>query len=158
MGLIDFGLTGKLRSDERRTIARAVRALVARDIEATLRLLLALGELPPGFDLDAFRSDVSGVLRDQVGGVVARTTGADSDPDTEANALERLVGDLFRVTHRHGVWLPDSTTLLIKALVTIEGVARSLDPELNIVVKAIPIIAKSLVPKWLSWASRSGSR
>jgi len=158
LGLIDFGLTGKLRPDERRTIALAVRALVARDIKATLRLLLALGELPPDFDLDAFRSDVSGVLRDQVGGVVARTAGVESDPDTEANALERLVGDLFRVTHRHGVWLPDSTTLLIKALVTIEGVARSLDPEINIVVKAIPIIAKSLVPKWLSWMSRSGSR
>ena len=59
--------------------------------------------------------------------------------------------DLFRVMRRHGVWLPESTTSLIKTLVTIEGVVRSLDPEINVVMKAIPIIAKSLVPKWLSW-------
>ena len=98
------------------------------------------------------------MLRDQERGVFARATGSDSETNAEANALERLVGDLFRVTQRHGVWLPESTTLLIKTLVTIEGVARSLDPELNVVVKAIPIITKSLVPKWLRWGNRFRAR
>ena len=158
LGLIDLGLTGQLRDDERRTIARAVRAFVARDAEATLNLLLALGELSPDFDLDAFRNDIRAVLGSQVRGVFARATGTESKTDGQANRLECLVGDLFRVTRRHGVWLPESTTLLIKTLVTIEGVARSLDPEINVVVKAIPIIAKSLVPKWLSWGRGFGSR
>ena len=158
LGLIDLGLTGQLGDDERRTIARAVRAFVARDTEATLRLLLDLGELSPDFDVDAFRDDVRAVLGEQARGAFARATGSGSETDDQTNQLERLVGDLFRVTRRHGVWLPESTTLLIKTLVTIEGVARSLDPEINVVVKAIPIIAKSLVPKWLSWGRGSGSR
>ena len=158
LGLIDLGLTGRLEDDERRTIARAVRALVARDVDGTLRLLLALGELSPDFDLDAFRDDIRAVLIDQAHGVLAQATGSNSEENGQVNRLECLVADLFRVTRRHGVWLPESTTLLIKTLVTIEGVARSLDPEINVVVKALPIIAKSLIPKWLGWGRRFGPR
>jgi len=154
LGLIDLGLTGRLGNDERRTIARAVRAFVARDAEGTLSLLLALGELSPEFDLDAFREDIRATFREKGRGAIARATGSNSETDSQVNRLERLVGDLLRAARSHGVWLPESTILLIKTLVTIEGVARSLDPEINIVAKAIPIIAKSLLPRWLRWGRR----
>ena len=68
-----------------------------------------------------------------------------------------MVDELFTVTRRHGILLPESTTLLIKTLVTIEGVARALDPEINVVVKAVPIVLRSLAPAWPglpSWLRR----
>ena len=60
--------------------------------------------------------------------------------------------ELLGVAARHRIYLPPSTTLLIKTVVTIEGVARSLDPELNLVVTAVPIILRSLTPRFLRWS------
>ncbi len=151
LGLIDLGLTGRLGDRERRIIARAVRALLARDAEATFQLLLKLGTTPAGFDLAAYRSEIGEVLKRNGRAAMSRTVGGDSTGEASDNRLEGMVDELFGVTRRHGVWLPESTTLLIKTLVTIEGVARSLDPDINVFLKAAPIVLRSLTPKWLRW-------
>jgi ubiquinone biosynthesis protein len=154
LGLIDLGLTGRLGEEERRIIARAVRALLARDADATLRLLLELGTTPADFDLASYREEIEAALRQHGRGAMSRVVGGKSTGEAGANQLEGMVDELFGVTRRHGIWLPESTTLLIKTLVTIEGVARALDPEINIVVKAVPIIVRSLTPRWLRWGRR----
>jgi ubiquinone biosynthesis protein len=79
---------------------------------------------------------------------VAHVTGRNGGAQ---NGLETFVNDLFRVAYRHGLYVPPSTTLLIKAIVTIEGVARSLNPNLNVVSAALPIVLRSLRPRWLRW-------
>jgi len=157
LGLIDLGLTGELRDRDRRQIARAVRAFLARDADALLRALLEFGRLPADFELEAFRVDVTKVFQEQRARVAARSGGSAAERP-ELSHLEELVERLFRVARRHRLELPPSTILLIKSLVTIEGVARSLDPEINVVVKAVPIVLRSLAPRWLRWRHRIGSR
>jgi ubiquinone biosynthesis protein len=161
LGLIDLGLTARLGPSERRTIARAVRALLARDIDTTFRLLLELGTPPPDFELAPYRAAIAGVLGQHGRIALSRVSGARSATGragpVDGNGLERMVDELFAVTRRHGILLPESTTLLIKTLVTIEGVARALDPEINVVVKAVPIVLRSLAPAWPglpSWLRR----
>ena len=148
LGLIDLGLTGELRPGDRKLIARAVKALLARDRDALLRTLLDFGTTPADFEIAAFRADIEGVLGAHQNRVAPRAAGDGGDPSP---GLEGLVDDLFGVTGRHGVHLPTSTTLLIKTLVTIEGVARSLDPEINVAGKALPILIQSLAPRWTRW-------
>lgn len=143
LGLIDLGLTGELRPGDRKIIARAIKAFLARDSDAVLYTLLEFGTTPSEFDLAAFRKDVVEAF-DEV-------RGHGGTSEVAAVPLEELVDSLFRVAHRHGVQVPGSTTLLIKTLVTIEGVARSLDPEINVAAKAIPIVLRSLAPRWLRW-------
>jgi ubiquinone biosynthesis protein len=154
LGLIDLGLTGRLGDVERRIIARAVRALLARDIDATFRLLLELGTPPADFELATYRAEIGAVLRRYGPGAMSRVAGSEASGQDDSNRLEGMVDELFAVTRRHRIWLPESTTLLIKTLVTIEGVARALDPEINVVVKAVPIIVRSLAPRWLRWGRR----
>ena len=36
-------------------------------------------------------------------------------------------------------------------VLTIEGVARSLHPELNVVTTALPIVLRSMRPQWMRW-------
>jgi predicted unusual protein kinase regulating ubiquinone biosynthesis (AarF/ABC1/UbiB family) len=55
------------------------------------------------------------------------------------------------VAYAHDICVPPSATLLIKTLLTIEGVARSLHPDINLVAAAIPIVLRSLTPRWLRW-------
>jgi predicted unusual protein kinase regulating ubiquinone biosynthesis (AarF/ABC1/UbiB family) len=153
LGLVDLGLVGEAFPEDRKRIARAVRAFVSGDPDVLTRTLLEFGSLPPDFDYPAFRADVCAAVRGSEA-VFARVTGKEAHENEGSgaeNSLEQLVNKLFRVAYAHGVYVPRSTTLLIKTLVTIEGVARSLDPSINLVTTAIPIVLKSLTPRWLRW-------
>ena len=152
LGLIDLGLTGESGTQDRRRIARAVRAFVSGDAEALTRALLDFGMPPPEFSYADFRADILAVARQHEAQLVAHVTGRNGVAPAAQNGLETFVNDLFRVAYRHGLYVPPSTTLLIKAIVTIEGVARSLDPNLNVVSAALPIVVRSLRPHWLRWS------
>lgn len=152
LGLIDLGLTGESREQDRRRIAKAVRAFVSGDPELLSRALLEFGALPPAFDFEAFRADVAAVAGRHEGRVVAQVIGEDADVAGGSNHLENLVHELFKVAYRHNMYVPPSTTLLIKTVVTIEGVARSLDPNINVVATALPIVLRSFARRWFTWS------
>jgi ubiquinone biosynthesis protein len=154
IGLIDLGLTGELTRDARRQIARAVRAFLSRDADGVLRALLALGHTREGFDFDAFRAEVSQLFAARGGSTFARLRGRGAKSGNATDGLEDLIEDLLAIAHRHGVRFPDATTLLIKTLVTIEGLVRSLDPELDVVAKSVPLVLASMAPPWLRFGRR----
>ena len=155
LGLIDLGLTGESGTQDRRRIARAVRAFVSGDAEALTRALLDFGMPPPEFSHADFRVDILAVVRQHEAQLVAHVTGRNGVAPAAQNGLETFVNDLFRVAYRHGLYVPPSTTLLIKAIVTIEGVARSLNPNLNVVSAALPIVVRALcIPAWRQRARR----
>ncbi len=152
IGLIDLGTVGTLDRDARRQIARAVRAFLARDADAVLRALLALGQLAPDFDFAAFRAEVAALFASSGGGAVSRLRGRAGA--RSGDGLEELMDQFFAVSRRHGVRFADATALLVKTLVTLEGVVRALDPELDVVMKALPVVLSALTPRWLRWSRR----
>jgi ubiquinone biosynthesis protein len=143
LGLVDLGLTGRFGANERRAVTQAVRAFAGRDPENVIRALLGLGAPPPGFRLEAFQKDVLQVVKSRPEPTPASPSGE------EPTRLERLVNDLLAVARRHEIEIPPSTTLLVKTLVTIEGVARSLDPDLDVTRAALPVVVRALRPRWL---------
>jgi len=150
LGLVDLGLTGELGRDDRRQIARAVKAFVARDADGLIQALLGFGTLPPGFVAEEFKADVQQLVRGRAPRLATRIRGRGGDGAADdSNSLEEFVTALFALADRHGIHVHASTTLLIKALVTIEGVARSLDPELDLAAAAAPVVLRSLAPRWL---------
>lgn len=149
LGLIDLGLTGESGPEDRLRIARAVRAFVSGDPEALCRALLDFGILPPEFTYEDFKADVGKVVRQNESVVMAQMMGKNGDGG--ASGLETLVSELFGVAFRHSIYVPPSATLLIKAIVTIEGVARSINPNINVVATAVPIVLRALKPQWLTW-------
>lgn len=156
LGLIDLGLTGESGDQDRQRIARTVRAFISGDSEALTRALLEFGTPPPDFRFDDFKLDVMAVVQQNEGHVIAQVTGRNgrSEGPDASSRLERFVGELFKVAHRHNLYVPPSSTLLIKTIVTIEGVARSLNPNINVVAAAVPIVLASLAPRWLRWRFR----
>lgn len=153
LGLIDLGLTGESGEKDRQRIARAVRAFISGDPDVLTRALLEFGVPPPDLDFEGFKADVARVVRQNEGDVIAQLLGRDGQPTGAGgpSRLEAFVGQLFKVAYRHNLYVPPSSTLLIKTIVTIEGVARSLNPDVNIVAAAVPIVLRSLTPRWLRW-------
>ena len=156
LGVIDLGLTGELTPQDRRCITRAVRAFLSRDSEALIRALLGFGTTPEDFEVARFRDDVAAVVRRRGKAVAGRLTGGRKAQasDGGSNPLEDFVAELFGVAHAHGIHVPRSSTLIIKTLITIEGVGRSLHPELNLGAVAAPVILRSFAPRWMRWALR----
>ena len=63
--------------------------------------------------------------------------------------LHVLAGTIIHFTQPTSVQKAQETVLFIKTLVTIEGVARALDPNLNVLGIAGPIVLKAITPKWM---------
>ena len=157
LGLIDLGLTGEFGRADRKNIARAVRAFTSRDADKLIRALLGFGATPDDFDFEAFKADVIKIVQGHKGKVAQQVSGKLAQAASSAgNSLEDFVNALFSAAYRHKIYVPAAATLLIKTLVTIEGVARSLDPEINLVAAAAPVILKSLTPAWLRWGFWAG--
>jgi ubiquinone biosynthesis protein len=153
LGLVDLGLVGELGDADRRRIARAVRAFLSRDADALFRALLGFGSIPGDFDAETFKQELRRVAEGFGSEFAARLRGRAS-ADREGSSLEDFVAALFSVAARHGIHVPTSSTLLIKTLVTIEGVARSLHPELDLAAVAAPVVLRSLTPRWMRWLLR----
>lgn len=134
LGIIDLGSTGRLNDEERRALSRATRAFLARDADAAIEALLEFGTAPGDLDLEALKADVRQVVGSHpvLGG-------------------EELVRELLCVAERHRVRVAPSAALLVRALVTVEGVARSLDPDVDLIGAAVPVLLSSLAPRWLRW-------
>jgi ubiquinone biosynthesis protein len=128
---LDFGIVGYLTPEERINITQVMAALVYRDPDRALTYSAKLGVHVPPERVTAVREGL-GVLLDG-------TTRADGTRDFAHFGLGFL-----RLLGEHGVKIPSGYGLLIKSLATVEGVARALYPEIDIVATAKPFTTRVL--------------
>ncbi|HBU48520.1 MAG TPA: hypothetical protein DEB46_09430 [Myxococcales bacterium] len=123
IGLIDFGIVGHLNPRTREQVADLLLTLVNGDYRRSARLYAELGdridpEVAP--DLDAFASALS----------------ATWEPSRNRPLGEIKVGELLldgsSAGARSGIMLPQDLLLLFKALLTLESMGRSLDPDFDV--------------------------
>lgn len=114
IGYLDFGIRGELTTAERENLLGAIIGMLARDERAVLENLAALGVAVPPGKRAGFVAEMRNVLESSFGPSLAETSTA---------ALGR---GLMAAVGRHGVKLPHKYALLVKALLTVEGSARTL--------------------------------
>lgn len=141
---LDFGIVGRTTPEQRTAIAQVLAATVHGDADRALRYSRELGlEVPEG-DEDAVRDAVATLMRRHLVG---------SEPaDVRGFALGFLsmLGD-FRIP------VPEGYGLLVKALATVEGVARAIYPDIDVTRTAAPF-ATRLVAAQLAQPSRLRER
>lgn len=119
-GLLDFGITGRLRDAERQAFLRLLVAASMNDVRTQLVALRDLGALPPATDLDA----------------IARDLGLDQPPlDPLAVTPEQLTAEIQRVVKAllgAGARLPKPLMLFVKNLVFLDGAIATLAPDLDL--------------------------
>lgn len=126
IGLIDFGMVGRLTPMMKYHFGSLVIALRRNNGERVIRAIDGLGVIPEGVDMDALRGDVD-ELREKY-----------YDVPLSRISLGEAVNDLLTVAYEHRIRLPADLTLLGKTLLTLEGVVSSLDPDFSIVSIAEP--------------------
>lgn len=126
---LDYGMFGRVDGPTRERIVDLLTGLIAEDTDRVLRALADLDIRGESTAVDS-RS-----LRRDVGELVASY----SDLTLDAIDLSRLLRDLVGFIRTHHLTIPPDLVLLIRALVTIEGVGRDLDPHFDIGAEVRPL-------------------
>ena len=121
---LDFGIVGTTERSQRAAIAQVLAATVYGDADRALRYSAELGLIIPARE--------QALVRERVAALMESTLG---NPPRDVKGF--AIGFL-RVMNDAGAVVPIGFGLLIKALVTVEGVARAIYPDLDITESAKP--------------------
>jgi ubiquinone biosynthesis protein len=122
IGFIDLGMVGRFRSDLKRRLLYYYYALVRGDVENAARYLIDMARVGEDGDPQGFRRAVSDMARHFL---MRSRKGSIS--------LAQVILQSLSLGGRYRVFFPVEMTLMVKALVTFEGVGRTLDPDLDVV-------------------------
>lgn len=133
MAYIDFGMMDQLEEETKETLASAVVQLINRDYKELAKDFVALGFLTPDTDIEPIIPALEDVLGNAIGESVK-----DFNFKTITDRFSELMYDYpFRV--------PAKFALIIRSLVTQEGLALSLNPSFKIVEVSYPYISRRLL-------------
>ena len=121
LGLLDFGMCGRIDDRLRETIEEMLLAVVSRDASLLTSLIKRVGRMPPRLDESNLSIDVADLIA---------TYG--SQP-LESFDLAGALNDVTDILHRHQISLPPQTSLLIKTLITLEGTLHQLAPHFSLI-------------------------
>ncbi|RKN84218.1 ABC1 kinase family protein [Paenibacillus ginsengarvi] len=136
LAFLDFGMVGRLDPEMKRHFAKLIIALMRQStngiVDAVLRMRLATEEV----DLAQLRRDIDR-LRDKYVQV-----------PLSAISLGEAVTDLLGVAYRHRIRIPTDFILVGKSLMTVEGLVKQLDPQINMMRIAEPFGSKLLLEQY----------
>ena len=121
VGFIDLGMVGRLDADLRRLLLYYYYSLVMGDAESAARYLTAVAQPGPGSDPLGFRREVTEIS--------SRWRHAAS---FESFSLAQLVLESLSRGARYHMYFPVELVLMVKALITFEGVGHVLLPGIDV--------------------------
>jgi ubiquinone biosynthesis protein len=132
IGLIDVGMVGRLSPELRERTIDLMIAAVRNDPYAVADALYEIGRPTQKVDMREYRGYVATLAEKYLGKPIAQIE------------VAALIGDLVHGALKYGIEIPTDFMLVGKALMTIEGIGKQLDPNLDIMGEAAPHFAALL--------------
>jgi ubiquinone biosynthesis protein len=132
IGLIDLGLVGRLSPEVRDKAISLMVAAVTADGAALADSLLAMGKPRGRVDMAAFRAEVSQLSEKYLGKPLAEVE------------LSGLIRDLVQGAIKYDIEMPVEMMMVGKALMTVEGIGKELDPNLDVWTALRPYLTRLL--------------
>ncbi|GIT92789.1 putative protein kinase UbiB [Jannaschia pagri] len=127
---LDFGIMGRLDEYTRRVYAQILMGFIRKDYRRVAELHFEAGYVPADRDVDLFAQALRSVGEPIFG------------MDASRISMGRLLAYLFEVTERFGMETRTELLLLQRTMVVVEGVARTLNPHMNIWEAARPEVER----------------
>lgn len=134
---IDFGLVGRLSESQQDDLIDLILAILTGDVDGISRTLLSMGYPIGRVNLREFKADIRR-LRDKY---LAMNLG-----DIE---VSEFIQETMDAAQQHRIRINTNYAVLTKAAMTIEGIMRTLEPDLDIMAKGMPY-AKQLATRRFS--------
>src|SRR5690606_5727255 len=131
LGLLDFGLVGRLTEEMRENLVTIFFAVQRRDFRTIARVYWEFSTRSDHVDYSAWESDLQGLMERQV---VGRSMAE--------LQIEEFVKQMTEIALRHNVRITPSYTLFFKALLTAQGLAHQLVPEVDPFEEMLPYVQR----------------
>lgn len=130
--LLDYGMVGRLDAQLKGYLTDILLAIVQRDVDEVISLLLYSGEITDTLDTRALRRDLSAFI--------------DSYYEIPLHEIEvgRMLLEFLEIITTYRIKFQPDLMLLSKALVAIEGMGRELDPDFDMVEHLRPFMKKAV--------------
>ncbi len=132
VGIVDFGLTGRLDEEQMEALANLLIALITQDYARMIQELINLGYEIPEEVIRPLRGDLRDLIEPYYGRPLQQFD------------LAHTIARIVDIVSRYHVRIPPDFLLLTRALMIQEGIGRQLDPELDLVRLAAPMAADLL--------------
>jgi ubiquinone biosynthesis protein len=121
VGFLDLGMVGHFDPQLRQSMLKLFYAMVMEDFEGAARHLAAVSQTDPQSDVSGFRNAVKEVARKWR-----------RDSRFEEFSLALLILECIQLGARYHLYFPVELVLMVKGLVTYEGVGYMLDPDFDV--------------------------
>ena len=133
LAYLDFGMMSEVKPYQRYGLIEAVVHMVNRDFEGLARDYVKLEFLTPDTDLTPIIPALGSIFNNALGASVA-----------ELN-FKSITDEMSALMYEYPFRVPAYYALIIRSLVTLEGIAIGIDPNFKVLSKAYPYVAKRLL-------------
>ncbi|HEY9619264.1 MAG TPA: AarF/ABC1/UbiB kinase family protein [Crinalium sp.] len=133
LAYLDFGMMSEVKPQQRYGLIEAVVHMVNRDFEGLAHDYVKLEFLTPDTDLTPIIPALSNVFSNALGASVS-----------ELN-FKSITDQLSELMYEYPFRVPAYYALIIRSLVTLEGIAINVDPNFKVLSKAYPYVSKRLL-------------
>ena len=134
IALIDFGMVGKVEEHTMASMANLLIATIESDANKIIKTLEQMDIIDPEMDLKKLKIEIRDFIDKYYGASLKQLQ------------VGIIIEEILEIMIHHQIKIPSDLSLLVKALVTIEGVGRDLDPDFDMVAHTKPF-AKALLGK-----------
>lgn len=124
----DFGMMAEVQPINKQQMVKTFFAVLRKDTDQVVDTLTDLGLIEPVADMAPVRRVTQFLLE--------RFT----EKPIELQAFGEMRSELYALYEQQPFRLPAKMTFILKALTTLDGVARSLDPQYNLILCAKPFV------------------
>lgn len=124
----DFGMMAEVQPINKDQMVKTFFAVLRKDTDEVIDTLTDMGLIEPVADMVPVRR-VTSFLLEQF-----------TDKPIELQAFTQMRTELYALYEQQPFRLPPKMTFILKALTTLDGVARTLDPEYNLIIAAKPFV------------------
>ncbi len=133
--LVDYGLVGALDEERLDELLGFMSGVVGKDPEKVIRTFRHMGILGDEVDMRRLRLDAMDLIERYAEIPLGRVD------------MGKFFAELYETLARHQIRVPPDVHLLGKALATAEGIARQLDPSLDLIAEIRPFIVKTYLER-----------
>ncbi|MCG9890600.1 MAG: AarF/ABC1/UbiB kinase family protein [Thermosynechococcaceae cyanobacterium MS004] len=133
LAYLDFGMMSEINVEQRYGLLLAIVHIVNREFESLAYDYVRLGFLTPDVNLEPIVPALAMVFDNALGASVA-----------ELN-IQRIFEQLSDIMYEYPFRVPAYYALIVRSLLTMEGIAMGVDPNFKVLNAAYPYVAKRLL-------------
>ncbi|ELS01436.1 putative unusual protein kinase [Xenococcus sp. PCC 7305] len=122
----DFGTMAEVKAIAQDQMVKTFFAVLKNDADEVVQTLIYMGLIEPVSDMTPIKRMVSFLLSEF------------RDKPIDVRAFEQLTDEIYLMFEQQPFRLPPQMTFIIKSLTTLDGIARVLDPQYNLLAAAQP--------------------